>query len=90
MFGFGNLTIRRTEGTTSTFSCYGMTDPKEIMGSVNSLVRKLKKNQKTNTVNFTNNISLADEIQKLVDLKNQGILNDDEFNAQKQMLINNS
>ncbi len=88
MFGFGNLAIRRTEGTTSTFSCSGMTDPKEIMGSINSLVREIKKNPKTNTVNFTNTISLADEIQKLVELKNQGILNDDEFNVQKQRLIN--
>jgi hypothetical protein len=88
IFGFGNLAIRRTEGTTSSFSCSGMTEAKEIMGSINSLVREIKKNPKTNTINFTNNISLADEIQKLVELKNQGILNEDEFNMQKQRLIN--
>jgi hypothetical protein len=33
-------------------------------------------------------VSLAAEIQKRVELKNQGILNDDEFSIQKQRLIN--
>ncbi|MBS1572680.1 MAG: PH domain-containing protein, partial [Bacteroidetes bacterium] len=88
MFGFGNISIRRTEGTTSIFSCTGMTEPQEITGSINSLVREIKKSPKTQTMHFTNNISLADEIQKLVELKNQGVLNDDEFNSQKQRLIN--
>lgn len=88
LFGFGNLTVRRTEGTTSTFSTSGMTEPHVITGSINSLVRKIKKNPKTNIMNFTNNISLADEIQKLAELKNQGILDDTEFNIQKQRLIN--
>ncbi len=90
IFGFGDLSVRRTDGSTSTFSCSGMTDPKEITGSVNALVRETKKSSKNNTVNFTNNISLADEIQKLAELKNQGILNDEEFNVQKQRLINHS
>lgn len=89
IFGFGNLTIRRTEGTTSSFSCSGMTNPKEIVGSINSLVREIKKNPKANFLNINSNYSVADELQKLVELKNQGLLNEDEFNAQKRKLIDN-
>ena len=79
VFGFGTLTVRRTDGTTSAFSTTGMTDPQEITGAINSLVRELKKAPLNPTFNFTGNISMADEIQKLVELKNQGILSDEEF-----------
>ena len=88
IFGYGRLTIRRTDGTTSAFSTGGMTNPKEIIGSINSLVREIKKNRKMNFLNVNNNHSIADEINKLVELRNQGLLNDEEFNIQKQRLIN--
>lgn len=38
-------------------------------------------------VNTNNNISAADEIKKLVELKNAGVLTDEEFQQQKQKLL---
>lgn len=88
IFGFGTLTIRRTEGTTSSFTTSGMTNPQEITGSINSLVREIKKKSRMNFINITNNQSVADEINKLLELKNQGLINEEEFAIQKQRLIN--
>lgn len=89
IFGYGTLNIRRTEGTTTSFHEKGMTNPDEITGSINSLIRELKKNPKVNFVNLNTNHSIADEIQKLVELKNQGLLSEEEFSAHKQKLIDN-
>ena len=85
--GYATITVRRTEGSTSSFFATGMTDPGEIIGSINALVRDLKKRPQQNFVNVNAHPSLADELQKLVELKNQGLLTEEEFNAQKQKLI---
>ncbi|MCB9201977.1 MAG: SHOCT domain-containing protein [Flavobacteriales bacterium] len=88
IFGFASITIRRTEGTTSSFSSSGMTEAKELTGSINSLIRKIKKNTKQSFVNVNANISIADEIHKLVELKEKGILSAEEFDLHKQRLLN--
>ena len=85
--GYATITVRRTEGSTSSFFATGMTNSGEITGSINALVRDLKKSPKQNFVNVNAHPSLADELQKLVELKNQGLLTEEEFNAQKQKLI---
>ena len=50
-----------------------------------------KEDDKTNISNFnnaSNNYSISDEIKKLSDLKNSGILTDSEFEQQKRKLLN--
>lgn len=43
--------------------------------------------QKENPVNENKDIDIADQIKKLADLKEQGILTEEEFTAQKQKLL---
>lgn len=88
IFGYGSLTIRRTDGTTSAITNDGMTNPKEIIGAINSLVREIKKNLSGNQLNHNNLAIIADEIEKLIELKNQGLIDNEEFLFYKQKLIN--
>lgn len=48
---------------------------------------KLKDQEKQ--VPSTSNISISDELLKLADLKEKGILNEEEFQMQKKKLLNN-
>ena len=67
-----------------------MTQNKEITGTINSMVRSLKsyKVQNSHSNSFQNNSNLSDELTKLGNLRNQGILSEEEFQIQKQKLLN--
>lgn len=59
---------------------------------ISILIRKADEEDKqketsTNTSNAQGNISVADELRKLVQLKEEGILSDNEFEVQKKKLI---
>lgn len=86
--GYAQITIRRNEGITSSFSSKRMTNFKDITTSINTIASNIKK-QKAQPQSFiiNQNISVADEIQKLVHLKAQGILSEEEFNIQKERLL---
>lgn len=85
LFKYGHLNIRRTEGSTSSFRTAIMTNNKEITGTINTMVRNLKTNslQKKSL-----NLNLSDELLKLVNLKNQGILSEEEFQKGKDKIMN--
>ena len=86
LFKYGHLNIRRTEGSTSSFRTTAMIKNKEMTGTINSMVRNLKTNPvQKNPLNQ----NLSDELLKLANLKNQGILTEEEFQLQKQKMLSN-
>ncbi|OAH53123.1 hypothetical protein AWH48_12265 [Domibacillus aminovorans] len=61
-------------------------------GDVDSFVSEVRKNiggsaSTTSVVTHTSNGDIADQIKKLADLRDQGILTEEEFNAQKKKLL---
>lgn len=87
IFGYGHLNIRRTEGSTSSFRTTKMTKHKEITTNINSMVQELKKQEKLMNMPQPT-VNTVDELYKLSQLKQQGILTDEEFEHMKQKLIN--
>ncbi|MBQ4519170.1 MAG: SHOCT domain-containing protein [Bacteroidaceae bacterium] len=72
----------------------GLKDAQLIADTLSVIIddvdRAEKKSQNTSTI--PNNIStnsIANELAKLAELKEKGILTEDEFNAQKKILLNN-
>lgn len=60
----------------------------EIMDLFTVIIDEINQSQQTNNVTINNaQLSIADELQKLLTLKNQGVLSEDEFNEQKNTLL---
>lgn len=88
LFGYAQLTIRRTEGVTSRFSSTMMANYTTVMLKINSDVKKLKKlSKQVQAVSATSNISVSDELLKLNELLRNGIINQEEFAVLKQSLV---
>lgn len=61
----------------------------EIMDLFAVIIDEINQRQQANNVTInTAQLSIADELQKLLVLKNQGVLSEDEFNEQKKSLLN--
>ena len=91
ILGFGHLTIRRTEGTTSQFIATKMTNFKQITAKINSEVRNLKKLAKqVQKISDGSSLSISDELLKLNELLEKSIISEDEFKAQKNRLLNSN
>ncbi|MBS9768573.1 MAG: hypothetical protein KGV44_13685 [Flavobacteriaceae bacterium] len=86
ILGYGHLNIRRTEGSTSSFVTTQMTNCDLMTATINSEVLNLKKN--ANKMNYSTNISVADELIKLNDLLEKGVINKEEFDFQKNKILN--
>lgn len=88
IFGYGRLTIRRSEGTTTSFSSSCMNSNKEMTSGINTFIRKLK--TKDSSITYVNNqvsISMSDELERLHELREKGILTADEFIQRKNRLL---
>lgn len=103
LIGYATLVVRRNDGLSSFFTFTKMTNKEEIVGNINTLVGKLKKQQehivantgevvkelkKQNNQSFQN-YSVADELYKLSTLREKGLITEEEFNSQKKKLIEN-
>lgn len=84
---FGHISIRRTEGMTSQLSERHMAGALNFSGHVNHCVQEYKKGQ--NLVNSVKGESkdVVMMIQRLVDLKNTGVLSEEEFERLKKKVI---
>ncbi|MFV0554011.1 MAG: SHOCT domain-containing protein [Mangrovibacterium sp.] len=88
MLGYAQLTIRRTEGVTSHFSSNMMVNHTMLMRTINAEVRKLKKlSRQVQTINNHSNLSVSDELLKLKDLLNSGVISEEEFETLKKNLV---
>lgn len=65
-----------------------MTKHGELTGKINAMIRDLKKPQSQHFASQPQTLSHADELLKLTELRNQGVLSDEEFERMKQRLIN--
>ena len=87
IFGFSNITIRKTDGNTSGLEGYFMNNAKQFTSEINSMVYDLKKKEAPIATFVHSNHSVADEIQKLAQLRNQGVITEEEFQVQKAKLM---
>jgi hypothetical protein len=88
ILGYGQITIRRTDGNTTNFIFDKMTNFKDLVGEINYKVQEFKKSNKQNIIINQNNISISDELTKLNILLKEGVLTQAEFDLQKQKLLN--
>ena len=85
VLNYGHCTIRRTEGTTSSFRETYLARPKELVGLINQKVRDFKKRQvRPGTAPPVNEV---DELKSLAALKANGSITGAEFDAMKQRII---
>ena len=77
------------EENSFTFDSSVISDERmnEVVNYIKSRVDQIK--NIGNSANVTNSISVADELLKLKQLLDMGVLSQEEFNAQKQKLLNN-
>ena len=89
-FGFGDITIRRTDGSTSWFKAHTITRHKEMTTAINALVRAHKQATAPRYAEpvASKTSSLAEELSQMLALKNQGVLSAEEFQQIKSNLIN--
>lgn len=65
----------------------GLKDAQSIADLISIIIDDVDRRQKTSQQNNNSN-SIADELAKLADLKNKGIITEEEFNTQKSKLLN--
>lgn len=92
------IKLRDINNPSLTIECYnarnldsleqGKEDAKRIADIVGVIIDDVDKSSSNSAIPVNNNISVADEILKLSRLKEQGILTEEEFEAQKCSLLN--
>lgn len=65
----------------------GLKDAQSIADLISIIIDDVDRKQKTSQ-QINNSNSIADELAKLADLKNKGIITEEEFNIQKSKLLN--
>ena len=85
VLNYGHCTIRRTEGTTSSFRETYLARPKELVGLINQKVRDFKKRQAR--PGAAPPVNEVDELKSLATLKANGSITGAEFDAMKQRII---
>ena len=97
IFGFGNVQIQTAAEIGSTTYC-NVEKPKELKDTITQMQEDYKKTQIHNQaaelakaiVSESKNSArsnAADEVEKLYDLKQRGILTEEEYNARKKKLL---
>lgn len=84
---FAHISIRRTEGMTSQLSERNLYGAVNFSGIVNQHVQEYKKGQNLKGSSAIQAGDVGMELQRLVDLKNTGVLNEEEFERLKRKLI---
>lgn len=90
ILGYGMLIIKKTDGRATLIGTTKMDNIEEMVGNINALVKEKKTMPKTDFVNIPpqQGNSVVDELYKLSELKDKGLLTEEEFNKQKNKLIN--
>ncbi len=87
ILGFGNLVLKKTDGSTSFLRTTMMNNKKEIIQNINGFAWQ-DNNEQPIINQQINTSSMSDELLKLSNLRDQGILTEEEFQEQKQRLLN--
>ncbi len=87
ILGFGNLVLKKTDGNTSFLRTTMMNNKKEIIQNINGFAWQ-DNNEQPIINQQINTSSVSDELLKLSNLRDQGILTEEEFQEQKQRLLN--
>src|SRR2546425_2154239 len=85
VLNYGHCTIRRTEGTTSSFRETYLARPKELVGLINQKVRDFRKRQVRPVA--APPVNEVDELKSLATLKANESITGAEFDAMKQRII---
>lgn len=84
MFGVGNLRISSAGQGDMEISIPGIPKPAEAK----RIISRHGRDKSQSIDSATNNTSsIADELEKLADLKDRGVLDEDEFQAQKEKIL---
>jgi uncharacterized membrane protein YdbT with pleckstrin-like domain len=87
LFGYAHLNIRRTDGVSSRFGIKTMNNYEQMTFSINKLVKEFKAiTLKSPQTTMTN--SLSEELLKFVNLRDQKIISEEEFQIIKKKLLN--
>jgi uncharacterized membrane protein YdbT with pleckstrin-like domain len=97
LFGYGNVQIQTAAEVGST-TYRNVEKPKELKDTITQMQEDYKKSQIYSQAHElakaivseskkTATINAADEVEKLYDLKQRGILTEDEYNARKKKLL---
>lgn len=64
---------------------------KFVVDEIRNIILKAKEDLENNSSNTNNNnLNYLEELEKLADLKEKGILSEEEFNSKKQQILNNN
>ena len=85
LFNYGHCTIRRTEGTTSSFHERYLTRPQQLVGLINQKVKEFKK--RSGRPGVTQPASAVDQLKDLATLKADGSITGAEYEVMKQRII---
>ena len=95
--GYGNVMIQTAAGRRAT-TYFGVENPNELKDTITTMQEEYKKTagheQATafagvaNGRQQINNTSIADELEKIYELKQKGILTEDEYNNLKLKILN--
>jgi uncharacterized membrane protein YdbT with pleckstrin-like domain len=97
IFGYGNVQIQTAAEIGST-TYYNVEKPKELMDTITQMQEDYKKNQIVSQAQElakaivseskkSATINAADEVERLYDLKQRGILTEEEYSARKKKLL---
>lgn len=89
--GYGNVMIQTAAGLGAT-TYFGVENPRELKDTITSMQEDYSRpGAFENTTAFattTNNIaSIADELEKIFELKQRGVLSEDEYNNLKTKIL---
>ena len=85
LLNYGHCTLRRTEGTTSSFSVTYLARARELTGLINQRVKQYRKRQEQPAVKRAGGD--VDELKDLASLKANGSITGAEYETMKQRII---
>ena len=89
--GYAHITIRGTEGVTTHTRAKYLAGGTKLSGYINAAVRAYKERKHTVIINQAAPVaenSIADELAKLSELKNNGAITQEEYQRLKENLLN--
>lgn len=86
---YGNIFIRRTEGSTSQLSSTNMASARKFQEQVNRVVQEYKVRKNSVKLGHIQD-SITKELRELCALKSGGMISEEEFSLLKRKIINGS
>ncbi len=92
LFGYADLFIKRTDGISTTYTEKRMTNAADLISKVNNLISENRKktklpNQSNTQINNFYSQNSTDELYRLSELLNKGLINQNEFDEQKTKIL---